>query len=71
MAILGATAGYLYSIRRRLRFMGLLMLSYFLAVFILSPLYSVFGISNGFSFLVLIGVLVIRRILLLSAKKYA
>jgi hypothetical protein len=68
VALLALVTGVLYRSRKSLKFSGMLFLSYLLSIWILAPLYSVFGISNGFSFLFLLGLLLIRKSLIVAAK---
>lgn len=61
---LGLITGVLYACRNQLGFAAKLFLSLLIATWLLSPLYSAFGISNGFSFIVILALLQGRRCVL-------
>lgn len=66
---LGLLTGVLYACRNQLGFAAKLFLSLLIATWLLSPLYSVFGISNGFSFIVILALLQGRRFILTAVKQ--
>lgn len=65
---LGLITGVLYACRNQLGFAAKLFLSLLIATWLLSPLYSAFGISNGFSFIFIVALLQGRRCILTAIK---
>jgi len=65
---LGLITGVLYACRNQLGFATKLFLSLLITAWLLSPLYSVFGISNGFSFIFIVALLQSRRFFLAAIK---
>lgn len=63
-SILALLTGFLYAQRRRLGFFGLLFTCFLLATWILAPLYSLFGISNGFSFIAIVMFMAAKKTLI-------
>jgi hypothetical protein len=68
VAFLSLVTGALYQARKKLKYLEALLLSYLLTIWTLAPIYSVVGISNGFSFMFLLSLLMASRILIISVK---
>lgn len=58
---LGLATGCLYACRNQIGLAAKQLLAVLVATWLLSPLYSVFGISNGFSFFFILALLQVRR----------
>ena len=61
-SFLAAITGILYAGRKALSFRAMQTLCFFIAMWILSPLYSVFSVANGFSFIAILFIMHIKNI---------